>query len=102
MTSAAPTVRQSASIAAVAIRLGVSADHVRRLIEAREIEAYRAGRRAIRIFLDSVAAWQAREAFAGERRPPAPARQVAAQRRQTTTAAHDAAMARLKAARVIA
>jgi excisionase family DNA binding protein len=88
------TVRACASVRDVASMLACHQSQVRRLIAAGEIEGFIIGRRGVRAYLDSVAAYQARQeihAVSAERR-------VESARRAVTCAADAAAQARLRAA----
>lgn len=92
--------RRTATVAEVAAILACDPSHVRRLVDTGELEACRIGKRALRVFLDSVAEFQARGAIeptgtAAAARARAPER--AARRSPAASAAHRAAMARLRA-----
>lgn len=92
-----PAPRPSAKVARVAAILACDDSRVRKLVRAGELEAHRVGLRGIRVYLDSVAAYQ-------DARPVAPARARAPEsppprrpRRAADIAAHEEALARLRA-----
>jgi len=85
--------RDSASVQVVAKILGCDDSEVRRLVVNGSLEGFTLGKRAIRIFLDSVSAYQVRQS-----RPVTAAAAPAIQRRAVTHAAHEAATRRLREA----
>jgi excisionase family DNA binding protein len=87
----APIVRPSARVSRVMELLDVDESTVRRLIDQGEIEAHSIGKRGIRIFLDSVADYQA--AKEKPAKSPVDKRNV---RAQVSRATHKAAEARLR------
>lgn len=97
----ASTVRPSARVRTVAAMLDEHEREIRRMLKDGELEGHGKGARGVRIYLDSVAAYQQRRAIAvpvGRKlptasKPPRPA--------PASTAAHRAAMAGLKAKGII-
>ena len=93
---AAALVRASARVATVAGLLDCHPSDIRRLVDAGELQAHTKGTRGVRVFLDSVADYQARQA-----RHPRGTRKPAAARPHgkppAATAAFRRAMAGLKA-----
>lgn len=89
-----PVVRPSVRIARVCELLDVDDSQVRRLIDSGELQGHRQGKRGIRVYLDSVTAYQegrpltpsARGKEPPPRKPP----------NRASAAAHEAAMARLR------
>jgi excisionase family DNA binding protein len=86
-----PEVRPSARVSTViAKQLGADPSQIRRMIDAGDLEAHRLGICGIRVYLDSVAAWQAANAVKakkakGRKAPqplPAPTRAAQAAHRQ--------------------
>lgn len=79
--------------------LDADESQIRRLVDAGELEAHIIGKRGIRIYLDSVEDYQARQARAARPRAAAPEEGAPRRRRSATasTAAHRAALARLRA-----
>ena len=55
----APVIRSSARVARVAAIMDCDESHVRRLIDVGELQAHGLGKRGVRVFLDSVADYQA-------------------------------------------
>lgn len=53
-----PIIRPSARVSTVAAMLGDDPSHIRRMVKAGDLEAHRQGKRGIRVFLDSVEAYQ--------------------------------------------
>ncbi len=94
------TVRASARVATIAAELDTDPSQVRRLIDAGEFEAHTIGKRGVRIYRDSVEAYQRRQARAGKAKchpvPPARTTPTAASR-----AAIRAAIATLQKAGVL-
>lgn len=93
-------VRASARVATIAAELDMDPSQVRRLIAAGELDSYRSGKRGIRIYRDSVEAYQLRRTRPAQARAadtPGPKRPPAAASR----AAHQAAMAALHKAGVV-
>jgi hypothetical protein len=88
--------RRSARVARVAELLDCAESDVRRLIRSGELEAHGKGVRGVRVFLDSVRAYQDRQA---KPLPPRPERLIhrAKTRSAASTASFRAAMAGLKA-----
>lgn len=79
-------------------------DHsqVRRLVREGALESFTIGKRGVRIYLDSVAAYQVRQARATTGRPAAEGKaREKAGRRRASTAAHASAMAELHALGVL-
>ncbi|MBN9568749.1 MAG: helix-turn-helix domain-containing protein [Alphaproteobacteria bacterium] len=96
-----PVPRESRKISAIAQILDVDESQVRRLVQAGELEAHRIGRRGVRVYLDSVIAYQERRS-----RPTKPAPRQAGPaagqaRKAASSAALKAAMAELRAEGVI-
>jgi excisionase family DNA binding protein len=72
-------VRQAAAI------LGADESYIRELVRAGDLQAYRRGKRSIRVFEDSLADYQARAAIlpsGGKRRQAAPRPRLAAPQRE--------------------
>lgn len=69
-------VRNSARVATVARMLDCDASQVRRLIRCGALEFHRVGKRGIRIYLDSVAAYQEAQTDHPGSRPKAPRKLV--------------------------
>lgn len=92
----ATAVRQSARVATVAAMLDCHPSDVRRLIVAGELETHGKGVRGIRVFLDSVAAYQERQTKPLPKRAPALINKPKAPA-PASTASFRAAMAGLKA-----
>jgi hypothetical protein len=83
-----PVIRPSARIARVAQLLDEDPRQVRRMLERGDLEGHKSGKRGIRVFLDSVEAWQKKTAL-GALAPAQPPRPVAArQMTGATQAAH--------------
>lgn len=96
---AGPQFRQSARVARVAVLLDCDESQIRRLIYNGSLEAHRQGKRGVRVYLDSVEAYRARQRITVPLRPaelpsapsPTPASKVA----------HRTAMAELRARRLV-
>lgn len=91
------SIRQSRRVATVAAALDLDESQVRRLVDEGELEAHGVGKRGLRIYLDSIQAYQERH-----QRPPRTAlgaqpSKPAQVRRSASTRAHRAAMAALRA-----
>jgi len=95
----AETPRQSAKVCTIAELLEIDHSQVRRLIEAGDLESHKIGKRGVRVFLDSVAAYQARQSRPEKKLPPK--QRLAAKRRAVTSAAHQNAMRDLRRLGVI-
>lgn len=90
-------IRQSRKVATVAAALELEESQVRRLVETGQLEAHGIGKRGLRIYLDSVAEYQARTARKALGIPEAGGRRAARQdRARTSGAAHKAAMDQLR------
>lgn len=63
-----PIIRPSARVRAVADMLGDDPSHIRRMVKAGDLQAHRHGKRGIRIFLDSVEAYQRDQTINGQSR----------------------------------
>ncbi len=99
MPTSFETLRESRRVSTVAKMLDADESQVRRLVAAGELEIHRIGRRGIRIYLDSVAAYQARTAQAIK--PVGKASVGAPERRKASAAALKSAIAELRQAGVI-
>lgn len=53
-----PVIRPSASVNAVAAMLGDVPSQIRRMLARGDLEGHRQGKRGVRVYLDSVEAWQ--------------------------------------------
>lgn len=93
-----PAPRASARVGAVAAMLDCADSQIRRLVQAGALEAFTIGKRGVRIYLDSVAAYQERQAQPEAGRAPGRRRTAAPDRRQASTAAHNSSEAELRAA----
>ncbi len=82
-----PPPRASARVSAVATLLDCDG----------ALESFTIGKRGVRIYLDSVAAYQERQARAQTSPAKQPGKIVTAARRKASTAAHASAMAELRA-----
>lgn len=99
---AAPLPRASARVGAVADMLDCDHSQIRRLVRDGALESFTIGKRGVRIYLDSVAAYQERQARPVTGRPAAEGKaREKAGRRRASTAAHASAMAELQALGVI-
>lgn len=87
-------VRPAAKISTVAEMLEVDHSVVRKMINRGELQAFRLGKRAIRVFLDSVAAYQEGQFIKSQPE----IREERRRRRIANTAAHRRAMADLRRA----
>jgi hypothetical protein len=85
-------VRPSAKISRVAAMLECDQSDVRRMLRRGEIEAHTIGKRGIRVFLDSVAAYQERK----RQVPAPPRREVHRLRKIANSKAHREAMEELR------
>lgn len=89
------TPRESRKVKTVAAILEVDQSQVRRLVDDGELEAHTQGKCGVRVYLDSVADYQRRQARKAKRQPET---QATGQRRsQASTTAHRAALASLRA-----
>lgn len=91
------TPRPSARVSTVVGLLDCDASQVRRLVADGELEAHTIGKRGVRIYLDSVADYQARQVRPAERSP----KKAAPDRVRASTAAHRSAMAYLHTLKVL-
>lgn len=91
--------RRSSRVRTIAGLLEIDESQVRRLIDAGELESHKIGKRGVRVFLDSVAAYQARQSEPERKLPPK--QRLAAKRRAVTSAAHQNAMRDLRRLGVI-
>jgi excisionase family DNA binding protein len=91
--------RPSRRVKTVAEMLDADESQVRRLVDTGELEAHVIGKRGIRIYLDSVADYQARQTRTARARPADEAQGAPRRVRPAaaSTAAHRAAKARLRA-----
>lgn len=92
--------RPVARVSEVAALLRIDESQIRRMVREGELEAHRHGIRGIRVYWDSVAAFQARRAVPA----PLPAQErqrIKAQRQAVSRAAQAAADARLRAAGIL-
>jgi excisionase family DNA binding protein len=89
-----PLVRRSARVSTVAEMLDDTPSQIRRMIDRGEIEAHREGKRGIRVFLDSVQAWQERHPIKAKNTPKA--QEKPKTRAKASAAAHNQAMAHLR------
>lgn len=97
-----PIVRESARVKTVAEKLDCDPGDVRRLLAAGELEGHGKGKRGVRIYLDSVADYQARRSIQTKAR--APASEERPRRRRpapASSAAHRAAMTELRRLRIV-
>lgn len=85
-------VRRSARVSTVARILDCDESQIRRLIRAGTLEAHRIGKRGLRVFLDSVVAYQEARA-----EPSRLDRQMSRQKRVAARSSHLAALAKLRA-----
>jgi len=90
-------VRQSARVATVAQLLDCDESTVRRMVASGSFETHRVGKRGIRIFLDSVAEYQAAKSKLAT--PPIKNQKV---RAKAPRAAHAAAVAALRESGILA
>ena len=90
--------RASATVKTVARDMQAHESVVRRLVKRGELEGYTLGTRGLRIFLDSVIAYQKRQARSIERKPDATAATSRRSPRAASVAAHRSAEAALAAA----
>ena len=88
-------VRESRRVATIAHMLELDESQVRRLIGEGALEAHRIGKRGLRVYLDSVAAFQDARTRPATIRTPC--EKTRAARRSVATAAHRRAMASLRA-----
>lgn len=97
------TPRESRRVKTVALLLELDESQVRRLIEDRELETHGIGKRGVRIYLDSVLAYQERKPGAGSRPDAKTAADAGAAKKpaSATRAAHKAATAQLQALGVL-
>lgn len=87
--------RPSAKVRTVAAILDAHESDIRRMVDDGTLEAHGKGKRGVRVYLDSVADYQARKAR-GPRRQ-AQAAELPKARRRVHLAAHSAAVERLRA-----
>lgn len=92
-----PEIRPSARVSTVAKLLDETPSQIRRMIAARQLEAHGTGVRGVRVFLDSVAAMQARRAKGGQESPGKGAPAQPKPRSRATQAAHRQAVGHLQA-----
>lgn len=90
-------VRPAAKISTVAEMLEVDHGTVRKMINRGELQAFTLGKRAIRVFLDSVAAYQDGQFIKSQPE----VREERRRRRLANSAAHKAAVAGLQAAGIL-
>lgn len=84
--------RPSIPLKAAAAAISVDRSWIRKLLEANELEGHRAGKRAIRVYVDSLEAYQRRQPIGGNGgKPSLPRRRP--KPRPVETAAHREAMA---------
>lgn len=97
------TERPSRRVRTVAIMLDADETQIRRLVDAGELEAHIIGKRGIRIYLDSVEDYQARQTRTARPRAADHGEGVTPRRRPApaSAAAHKAAKARLRAIGVL-
>lgn len=88
-----PDIRESRKVATVAAALEIDESQVYRLIDAGELAAHGIGTRGVRVYLDSLEAYQAKRAIV-PKGPRAPHRRPAA--KPVNTIAHRRAMANLR------
>ena len=88
---AAPCVRESVRVRTVAGWLDCEHSQVRRLITDGQLTAHTIGKRGVRVYVDSVTAYQERQA----RKSAPEVKKARADRRHATSAAQAAAMAEL-------
>lgn len=100
MSEARDIARESRRVATIAAMLELDESQVRRLVDEGELEAHRIGKRGLRVYLESVAAYQARQARPATRKLEHRAR-VNAARRAVATSAHRFAMAELEKAGIL-
>lgn len=92
---AGPDMRESRRVRTVAAMLDADETTVRRLIETGELESHTIGKRGVRVYLDSISDYQARQARTARPRPPDQGQ--AAMRRPRPAAASSAAHSAAKA-----
>jgi len=90
--------RESARVARVAAILDESPSQIRRMLARGDLEGHRTGKRGVRIYLDSVADWQAGHALGKPQKAvQKPDGKAKAPMSRATRAAHGHAMASLQA-----
>jgi hypothetical protein len=89
-----PTVRESRRVRTVAEMLDADESQVRRLIAVGDLETHTIGKRGVRVYLDSVVAYQERQAAAPRKQKPK--QTLALKRRAVSTAAHNEAVRNLR------
>lgn len=92
-----PPLRPSARVGTVAAMLDMDASHIRRLVRDGTLEAHQIGKRGVRIYLDSVRAYQQRRPII----PAAPHAAPPAAPPPTRHAGHREAIAALRALGVL-
>lgn len=90
--------RRSARIATIAADLDCDESQIRELLAKGEIEGHGLGTRGVRIYIDSVAAYQARTAKGGRKKPKPRRADPPAHRASAASAAHEDAMEALRQA----
>lgn len=91
-----PEIRPSARVRTVARLLDDEPSQIRRMLARGDLEGHREGKRGVRIFLDSVAAWQARGTFKPKESPGKDAPPPPKSRSRATQAAHRQAVSLLQ------
>jgi excisionase family DNA binding protein len=94
-----PIVRPSARVGTVARLLDDDPSQIRRMIRRGQLEAHREGKRGVRVYLDSVEAWQKANSICPVSAPVAPA--APAEPSRASRAAHGQAMTHLRALGVV-
>lgn len=91
-----PEIRPSARVSTVARLLDDEPSQIRRMLARGDLEGHREGKRGVRIFLDSVAAWQARGTLKPTKSPEKDRPTPPPPRSRATQAAHRHAVSLLQ------
>jgi hypothetical protein len=91
-----PTIRPSARVKTVAQQLDEDPGQIRRMIRNGQLQAHRTGKCGIRVFLDSVEAWQRDNTVKARKTTDIAAPDMPRPRSRATQAAHHQAVAHLQ------
>jgi excisionase family DNA binding protein len=91
-----PMIRPSAKVGTVARQLDEDPSQIRRMVANGDLEAHRTGKRGIRIFLDSVEAWQKANRVKANKKPGIVVPDAPKPPSRATQAAHRQAVAHLQ------
>lgn len=91
-----PVIRPSARVSTVARMLDDEPSQIRRMVARGDLEAHREGKRGIRVFLDSVEAWQRCQTIKTSKTAVSPQESAPKPMSGATKAAHHHAVALLR------